>query len=223
MSCGLRAFYHCIINSNKTRKTMNLNTKRKTIVSIYALAIVFASLAVQGQDRYAQSGNSIISIQGTSTLHEWTMTSKEAVYDAVFETNSVGDPVRLTTLVVSLPSESLKSGKAAMDKNAYNALKTDAHKQIAFQLVSSRMEGKKILCTGKLKIAGTVKQVDVEVTYSVLPGGALQCKGSKKIVMTDYGVEPPSFMFGSVTTGDEITVSFDVTLAPGKFQPVTLN
>jgi hypothetical protein len=39
------------------------------------------------------------------------------------------------------------------------------------------------------------------------------CKGSKKIKMTDFNVEPPSFMFGSVKTGDEITVTFDVTLA----------
>lgn len=202
---------------------MNKTTERKTGVSILALAIVFAALAAQGQDRYAQSGSSTISIAGTSTLHAWTMISKEALYDAAFETNGVGDPVRLTALTVSLPAESLKSGKAAMDKNAYNALKTDAQKQIAFQLVSSKMDGKSIQCVGKLKIAGTIKQIDLEVIYTILPGGALQCKGSKKIVMTDYNVEPPSFMFGSVTTGDEITVSFEVTLAPKKLQPVTLN
>jgi polyisoprenoid-binding protein YceI len=202
---------------------MNTNTKRKTAVGMLALAAVFGSLTVQGQERYAQTGTNTISIEGTSTLHEWHMVSNEAVYDAVFETNSLGEPVKLTTLVVSFPSESLKSGKAAMDKNAYNALKTDAHKQIAFQVVSSKIEGKNLQCTGKLKIAGTTRQVDLTVTYAILPGGALQFKGSKKIVMTDYGVEPPSFMFGSVTTGDEITVSFDVTLAPKKLQPITLN
>jgi polyisoprenoid-binding protein YceI len=110
-----------------------------------------------------------------------------------------------------------------MDKNAYKALKTEVHKQIAFQLISSKIEGKTIHSSGKLRIAGVAKQVDLDVTYTVLPGGALKFKGSKKIVMTDYGVEPPSFMFGSVTTGDEITVSFEVTLAPAKVSPVTLN
>jgi polyisoprenoid-binding protein YceI len=218
----LPALYHCIVNSNKTRKTMNLVTKRRTTAGLVTLAIALASLAVQGQDRYVQSGTSTISIAGTSTLHEWTMTSKEVSYDAMFETNSQGDPVRISSLLVSLPAESLKSEKTAMDKNAYKALKTDAHKQIAFQLVSSKLDGKTIHCSGKLKIAGATKPVDMEVVYTLLPGGALKCKGSKKLVMTDYGVEPPSFMFGSVTTGDEITVTFEVTLAPVK-QPVTLN
>jgi polyisoprenoid-binding protein YceI len=202
---------------------MNLNTKRTTKAGILALAIVFASLAVHGQAHYAPRGTSTISIDGTSTLHAWTMTSKEASYDAVFETNSQGSPVRLASLTFSLPAESLKSEKTAMDKNAYKALKTDVHKQITFQLTSSKIDGKTIQCNGKLKIAGTTKQVDLVVVVETLPDGTLKCKGWEKLVMTDYGVEPPSFMFGSVTTGDEITVSFDVTLAPAKPQPVTLN
>jgi len=36
----------------------------------------------------------------------------------------------------------------------------------------------------------------------------------KKIKMSDYGIDPPSFMFGTVKTGDEMTVSFNVNLAP---------
>src|SRR5689334_20539 len=115
------------MNSNKTRKIMNLKTIRKRMVSILVLAIAFSSLNVLAQGRYVQSNTSTISIDGTSTLHEWSMTSKEVLCDAVFESNSEGNPVRLTSLVVTLPAESLKSGKSAMDKNAYNALKTDAH------------------------------------------------------------------------------------------------
>jgi hypothetical protein len=52
----------------------------------------------------------------------------------------------------------------------------------------------------------------VDVTYE-MKNGTLVCKGSKRIKMTDYKVEPPSFMFGTIKTGDEITISFDVTLA----------
>ena len=110
-----------------------------------------------------------------------------------------------------------------MDKNAYAALKTDKNKQITFQLKSGKIDGKTIQCLGTLTIAGTTKQIDVDATYTILPDGSIQCKGSKKLAMRDYNVEPPSFMFGSVTTGNEITVSFDVVLALKKAQPITLN
>ena len=32
--------------------------------------------------------------------------------------------------------------------------------------------------------------------------------GEKSIKMTDFNVEPPTALFGSITTGDEITIKF---------------
>jgi len=177
---------------------------------IITMAAIFAVLSAAGQASYKQTG--AITIAGTSTMHDWTMTSKEVNYNAGFELGADGTPTRLNTVSVTLPAESLKSGKGAMDNNAYKALKTDKNKQIIFQLTTSKITGKTIVCSGNLTIAGTTKPVDVDVTYEV-KNGNMVCKGSKKIKMTDFNVEPPSFMFGSVKTGDEITVSFDVTLA----------
>jgi polyisoprenoid-binding protein YceI len=194
----------------------SITVRRMAILSTVVLVLI--SFRSQGQDRYAQKGTSTISIAGTSTMHDWTMTSKEATYDAVFETDAQGNPVKLTSLTVSVRAESLKSEKHGMDKNAYSALKTDKNEQITFQLLAGRVDRKNVACDGKLTIAGTTKQINVDAAYTVLAGGSLQFKGTKKIVMTDYNVEPPSFMFGTVKTGDEITVSFDVTLAPGKLQ-----
>ena len=193
---------------------MNSKTIIKTTVSLLALAVVLFSLSSKAQSRYVQTNSSRISISGTSTLHEWTMTSDKVNYDAAIETSSQGIPQQLISLIVSVPAESLKSGKGGMDKNAYSALKTDKNKNITFQLISAKIEDKTIRCHGNLSIAGTTKQIDVEANYTILPDGSIQCKGSKKLAMRDYNVEPPSFMFGSVTTGNEITVSFDVILAP---------
>jgi polyisoprenoid-binding protein YceI len=179
---------------------------------IITMAAIFAVLSAAGQANYKQSGASTISIAGTSTMHDWTMTSTEANYNATFEVGDDGTPTKLNAVTFTLPAESLKSGKGAMDKNAYNALKTDKNKQITFQLNTAKIAGKAITCSGNLTIAGTSKPIDVEVTYEV-KNGNLVCKGSKKIKMTEYNVEPPSFMFGSVKTGDEITVTFDVTLS----------
>jgi polyisoprenoid-binding protein YceI len=202
---------------------MKYNSSPKTTVGILALAFIMISLTSYGQGRYTQSSTSRISISGTSTMHDWTMTSDKATYDAVLETSPQGEPVQLSSLAVSVPAQSLKSGKGGMDKNAYSALKTDKHKQIIFQLTSGKIDGKTFRCLGSLTIAGTTKQIEVEATYTILPDGSIQCKGSKKLAMRDYNVEPPSFMFGSVTTGNDITVSFDVILALKKTEPITLN
>lgn len=184
-------------------------------IGIQVLALLFITMSSMAQTAYKQTGSPNITIAGTSTMHDWTMTSKESTYNAVFEVSADGTPSQLKMVSVSIPAESLKSGKGAMDKNAYKALKTEQHKQINFQLTTSKITGNKITCSGNLTIAGTSKPVDIDVTYEV-KNGTLVCKGSKKIKMTDYKVEPPSFMFGSVTTGDEITVSFEVTLTPAK-------
>ena len=204
---------------------MNTNSSptRKITAGILAMAVILISLTSNGQGRYTQSSTSRISISGTSTMHDWTMTSDKAAYNAVFETNANGEPLQLSSLGVSVPAESLKSGKNGMDKNAYSALKTDKNKQITFQLAAGKIDGKTIRCQGSLTIAGTTKQIEVEATYTILADGSIQCKGSKKLSMKDYNIEPPSFMFGSVTTGNDITVSFDVVLTLQKTQPITLN
>jgi len=179
---------------------------------ILAMAAIFAVLSAAGQANYKQSGTSTVMIAGTSTMHDWTMTSTGANYNATFEVNADGTPAKLTMVTFTLPAESLKSKEKAMDKNAYKSLNTDKYKEISFQLTSSTISGKTITCKGNLTISGTTKPVEVDVTYEA-KNGALVCKGSKKIKMTDFKVEPPSFMFGTIKTGDEITVSFDVTLA----------
>jgi YceI-like domain len=194
----------------KTR-TQKMNPR----TGILVLALLLLTISSFGQTTYKQTGTPTIVIAGTSTMHDWTMTSKESTYNAVFETNADGTPSLLKSVNVTIPAESLKSGKGAMDKNAYKALKTEQNKQISFQLTSSKIAGNKITCSGNLTISGNTKPVDVDVTYDV-KNGNMVCKGSRKIKMTDYKVEPPSFMFGSVTTGDEITVTFEVTLTPAK-------
>jgi polyisoprenoid-binding protein YceI len=194
---------------------MKSNRKKIITRAILTLALSLVVMIGVAQQSYRQTGTPVFTVAGTSTMHDWTMTSSGATYNATFEMNADGTPEKLTLVTVSLPSESLKSKEKAMDKNAYKSLNTDKYKDITFQLTSAKINGKTISCNGKLTISGTTKPVDVDVTYEA-KNGTLVCKGSKKIKMTEFNVVPPSFMFGTIKTGDEITVSFEVTLAPDK-------
>lgn len=172
---------------------------------------------VIAQTNYKQSAESYITIAGTSTLHEWTMSSSSPQLVAAIETGTEGTIKEVKSLVLMIQSQSLKSANKGMDKNAYSALKVDKFKSISFSMSSSAIQNNVIKCLGDLNIAGVTKQVSVDATCTIKSDkSSLLCTGSKVLKMSDYKVEAPSFMFGTVRTGDEITISFNIELIPNK-------
>lgn len=179
------------------------------------LFVMFLLGLVNAQAPYRQT-QVVITIAGTSTMHDWTMTSKEGKLQANLSMNDDGTLAQIASLNLTVPAESLKSGKGAMDKNAYSALKTDQHRQITFALASTKIEGNSVKCTGSLTISGVTKTIKLDAVCSVQPDNALTCKGSKAFKMSEYKVDPPTFMFGSIKTSDDITINFETTLSPVK-------
>lgn len=192
-----------------------MNPREKTkmatptsMLGVFCLLVFHAGFTV-AQDSYKIQKASVV-IAGTSTMHDWEMKGQSVTCNANFkmEGNKVAE---VSGLQLTIPVSSLKSGKGAMDKNAYAALKADDHKQIVFVHNSSKIVGNKIISSGNLTIAGVTKPIEVESTYTVNADNTLSTKTTESFKMSEYKVEPPSFMFGSVTTGDAITLTFEFT------------
>jgi polyisoprenoid-binding protein YceI len=179
------------------------------------LGFIALSFTLSAQTNLKQADGSYITVAGTSTLHEWTMTSLQAAVQATFQMDEKGIPSQLKSLSVSVPSESLKSAHKAMDKNAYSALKVDKFKNIGFTLSSTSAQHEIFQCVGILSIAGVTKSISFDATCRQ-KDNSLRCTGSKAIKMSDFQVEAPSFMFGTVKTGNEITISFNIELQASK-------
>jgi polyisoprenoid-binding protein YceI len=62
---------------------------------------------------------------------------------------------------------------------------------------------------GKLTIHGVTKDVTA-TAKAQLSGGKVEVAGSVSIVMTDYGITPPSVPFATVDP--QVTIEFDVFL-----------
>ena len=181
------------------------------------LALLITSYGhTKSQNLYRSSRDSKIVVSGTSTLHDWSLTSKEVKIQAEINVNAEGALAGINSLTLSVRSESLKSGHSAMDKNTYSVLDTDIHKNITFVLNSSTVNQQKITGKGNLTIAGSSQPVTLETTCKILPDRIVHCTGAKDVKMSDFGIDPPSFMFGTVKTGDQVKVSFDVKLTPEK-------
>lgn len=178
---------------------------------------IFLFLVMAGtanSQNYKMQSSSDIVVEGTSNIHDWEMEATSKMGGAVLETDN-GKITGIKTLKVTVPAESLKSGKGGMDKNAYKALKTDKNKNIEFSLdevknISANGDTYKVSGLGTLKVAGVSKTIPLEFTAKQ-SGNNLKIEGEKTLNMTDYNVDPPTAMFGTITTGEEVTVKFNST------------
>lgn len=181
---------------------------------------VFFMLLTAGSmfgQNFKMDNSSEIIVEGTSNIHDWEMKATSKQGGAIITTED-GKLTGISKLQVSIPAESLESGKGGMDKNAYKALNTNKHKNIEFKLD----EVKKIEANGTnsykvnglatLKISGVSKQVPVEFTAK-LNGNKLEINGEESLNMTNYKIDPPTAMFGTITTGEEVTIKFKSTFS----------
>ncbi|QHT65321.1 YceI family protein [Rhodocytophaga rosea] len=170
----------------------------------------------QSQSHYTitQTKESKMTMAGTSTLHDWDMTTQIFTGNAQFGFNPGNDGLNtLQSLTFSLVAQNLKSGQKGLDKNAYKALKTDQFQNIDYKLLSARVSPQKenqflIKTQGNLTIAGITKQVSMDVYCEINKDSTITCRGSDKLKMSDYKVKPPTFMMGAMKTGDAITLDF---------------
>ncbi|MGI0105170.1 YceI family protein [Salinimicrobium sp. WS361] len=190
-----------------------MNTKKNLWLVIGSfLVMVFSANTMVGQTFNVNSGASSLKVEGTSNIHDWELSAKE-LQGSIKVQMEDGQLVKLDQLQFAVVAESLKSGKGGMDKNTYKALDTDKHRRITYELSSVKnldctsKTSCKVTTNGVLTIAGTQKNVEL-IFDAKVAGDKITLSGDKKIKMTDFKVDPPTAMFGTITTGDEVNIKF---------------
>jgi polyisoprenoid-binding protein YceI len=80
-----------------------------------------------------------------------------------------------------------------------------------FDVVSSSGDGEQsLVMQGTLRIAGRERVVRVPVVLQEQGDGAIRAQGALPILMTDYGITPPTALFGVLRTENRIVVKFDL-------------
>ncbi len=174
-------------------------------------ALTFMAVAVNGQDVYKlQPQNSKLTVVGTSTVHDWEVETKEFNAETNLQVNQ-NSVSQVSRVLFTTPAESLKSGKRLMDSKIQEALKTKKHPEIKFSLKENEaINGEKGTISGLLTIAGETKEVDVTVNFDAQNPGRLGVKGELPLKMSDFNIDQPTAMMGTIKTGDEVVVKFDL-------------
>lgn len=185
-------------------------------ISVFFLTTLFFLISLQAT---AQKGYTVkdfkISVAGTSSLHDWESAVTKADANSRLELD--GQQLKaINSLKVTIPAKGIVSTKGRiMDGKTYEALKADAHPNITFTLTTAKLSGLNVSAKGKLALAGVTKDINLKATGQITPAGHITFKGSYSLLMTDYGMSPPTALMGSIKTGDEVTVHYSLTLAPG--------
>jgi len=182
-------------------------------ILLAAIAILSVSAISVVESKYILSKDYTVTILGTSNLHNWNESVETVTGTSAVSWNTDGS-FNLNTLYLSMNVHSIKSDVGGiMNSNTYKALKADSHPEIVFTLTSP-LESIKASITntisakGSLTIAGVTNPVTMQVKVLAQNQGKLSFEGSQIIKMTDYGVNPPTALFGTLKTGNEITINF---------------
>lgn len=170
----------------------------KNLSVILFLAYGFVALA---QDTYSLSEQSAMNIDGTSTIHDWSVVANSMSGEVEAEGTT------LKEIRFEVDVENIKSERGpTMDNKIYAALKKEEYPKVIFNL--SKVKGQSVL-EGALTIAGQEKTIEIPVKMSSSEGN-IKLVGEQKITLQDYGIEPPTAMFGQIIVGDDVTVKFDL-------------
>lgn len=185
--------------------------KRKTHLRTFFTACLFSVLIpLSPSTQSYQIESAKFEVVGTSTIHDWTMESNSAIA-ATSLTQKDNQIINVERLKLKVKSESLKSGKGKMDDIAYDALKSEEHPWIVFEMTEiESIKQNEIIAIGNLSIAGKTKKIKLKGQAQNRAG--ITISGSKDIKMTDYDIEPPTAMFGTIKTGDDLTINYSITL-----------
>lgn len=189
--------------------------KLTKLISAFALLLIFSVGQSQTQFKAVPADENSILIEGTSNIHDWEILAKDftSEMDLVIQD---GDLKAVNAIQLSIPVKSFDSGKGKMDKNAYKAMQADTYKLVAFtssapaSFVEKSPGVYQAEVKGKLTMSGTTKMVSIPVELHKTKTG-YTLKAEQGLNMLDYEIEPPTALFGTITTGETVNVIFDLT------------
>jgi polyisoprenoid-binding protein YceI len=211
--------HHSLLTGRTNMKTRTLLT---LTAAVFAIALVSGQASAQRVSFNIQPGSEL-SLNGTSTLHSYECSAESLAGTIVCDTATLAKTSTDSTVLnanVKIPVKGLHNSSDGLTKNMAEALKGDDYPVISFVLTqcsaapdSAGKPGvRNIDAKGNLTIAGKTLPIEIPVSLSRADSGAYRLQGTRDLLMTDYGVDPPSFMFGVMKTNPKVVITFNLKL-----------
>ena len=163
-------------------------------------------------------------VEGGSTIHDWScpITSLDGSLKADTPDATQAPISPPSRVQVAVPVDAIQCDNDTMNEKLREALKLNSYPEVYFSLEGAQVSSVpdssadwfQVDAKGELILAGKRKQIELPVKSKRLDGGDLRFVGHHTIRLSDYDIERPSAMFGTIKTSKEVTVHFDVTATP---------
>lgn len=132
--------------------------------------------------------------------------------------SSVNLPVSRPPIVkVRIPIRSFDCGREAMNEDMYQALKADSHPDISYLFygvdgvngpVGSTSEQFELMTTGGVALGGEANTITFPVSIKRVDELSFVARGTMDLKMKEFGVTPPTALFGLIKAYNKISISF---------------
>jgi polyisoprenoid-binding protein YceI len=195
---------------------MVLRTFSAAVLLTAALLLCPAAHAQQA-GRVELLPDSRVRVDGTSNREDWTVAAAELHGFAVLHRD--GPTVRISEAGLTVPARRMVSEHGViMDRLMHGALKATVHPDIVYELTTAATLPNggttTMTTTGQVRIAGVTRAVEAPVQAEWLENGSIRFTGSHALLMSEFGITPPTAMFGALRTGNRVVVHFELVVRP---------
>ncbi len=165
------------------------------------------------------NGLSSMTIEGGSTVGSWDAEVKLINADFSIDLSALesgaNSPFQLGSFTV--PVENIDGDGRRLTRNIHSYLKKDDHPEVTFRMNSSEIvekndSGYKVEVNGVINAAGADHEVTFLADVAQSDNGGFIISGKTPLKFSDFDIDRPSAMLGSVRADEEIEIHYNLVL-----------
>lgn len=167
--------------------------------------------------------NSRIIIYGTSNVTDYSCKLYDFSNNTSIKVGStvVGNRIELTNAKVNLKTISFACDNKIMTNDFYEAIKGEVYKYITVQFHEFTLQKEvkespiqsRLPSVISITLAGKKNTYNHTITTMEAMADQLTLRGTLNVAMTEFGVNPPTALFGAVKTEDQIQIEYSITFS----------
>jgi polyisoprenoid-binding protein YceI len=185
--------------------------------------LLWAGAAYYAETTYYIDAGSKLTLEGSSNVNKFTCACNDQFPQSTlrFELFEEGKSAKFSNAMLTLRTKSLDCGNAQMNKDMYKTLRADQHPHIKIELTRTQLleastlstsEWTPLKATSALTISGVKKPVVFEVKAKKVGKDRIRLTASREVLMSDYGIEPPTAMLGLIKVNNAIRLNLDLII-----------